>query len=635
MKVCWILSKFEYSWRSGQLSPKLLGCIVWSLVVCLMALPGMASGTDSAEGDAQIPAGLRFADRWSEAGIGFVHFGQRSRWCALPTQESQQRPVAGLATNEKILPADFADPIGFARRHLIRMNGSGVAWIDYDGDLDWDLYFVNGAGEGDTTNALFRNDHGFFIDVTEEVGVGDLGEGMAVAAADYDNDGWTDLLITNFGSVVLYRNLGNGRFENATSRALPLAGRDENFWYGGATWGDYDRDGDLDLYLAGYVDLMSGKQPNSNVRFPMSFSGLPNTLLRNRGDGTFEDVTAKVFGQDVYLNKSMQVLFNDFNNDGWPDLFVGNDTDPNSFFLNLGDGTFKEDSGPSGLSSTDGTMGLAYGDYDEDGMMDLFVTNFAGEAPIFYRLISNESSNDGKVRNALFTADFRSPALLSMAWPRVGWGTAFADLDNDGDLDLFIANGHLNSVGGDNSQQNLLFENRGGGRFQDASASAGIEALGKRIHRGLAVADYDLDGRLDILVTNNGEKVGTDAEKIGDGQGLLLRNVGAADGHWLGLRLEGTRGNRDAIGARVLLKVGGRTLERRLLSGLSYFSTHAPEIHFGLSKATTVEAIEVFWPNGNSQSFPPLATDRWWVLTEGGEARLLKVAVAGSGRVDK
>ena len=601
-------------------------------VVLVAATPSVAtiSSTEepavarSAPASEPPSAGIRFVDRWSEAKIGFIHFGQRSRWCALPTQQSQQRAVAGLATNEKILPSEFADPVGFARRHLIRMNGSGVAWIDYDGDLDWDLYFVNGAGEGDTPNALFRNDEGTFTDVTEEVGVGDLGEGMAVAAADYDNDGWTDLLITNFGSTVLYRNQGNGHFENVTSKALPLGERDENFWYGGATWGDYDRDGDLDLYLAGYVDLMHGKQAASNVRFPMSFPGLPNTLLRNKGDGTFEDVTAQAFGNDAYLNKSMQVLFNDFNDDGWPDLFVGNDTDPNSFYLNLGNGTFKEDSGPSGLSGTDGTMGLAYGDYDDDGLMDLFVTNFAGEAPIFYRLISNESSNDGKVRNALFTSDFRSPALLSKAWPRVGWGTAFADLDNDGDLDLFIANGHLNSVGGDNGQENLLFENRGEGRFHDISGSAGIQKLGKRIHRGLAVADYDLDGRLDLLVTNNGEKVGTDSEKSGDGQGLLLHNEAPLGAHWLGLRLVGTKSNHDAIGTRVLVKVAGRTLERRLLSGLSYFSTHAPEIHFGLGKAKTVEAIEVIWPNGESQEFKPLTTDRWWVLTEGGEAKPLR-----------
>jgi hypothetical protein len=420
--------------------------------------------------------------------------------------------------------------------------------------------------------------------------------------------------------------LGNGRFENSTEQALPLGGRDENFWYGGATWGDYDRDGYLDLYLSGYVDLMNSRQPASNVRFPMSFQGLPNTLLHNKGDGTFEDVTAQAFGQDAYLNKSMQVLFNDFNDDGWPDLFVGNDTDPNSFYLNMGDGTFKEDSGPSGLSSTDGTMGLAYGDYDDDGLMDLFVTNFAAEAPIFYRLVSKESSNDGKVSNALFTSDFRSPALLSMAWPKVGWGTAFADLDNDGDLDLFIANGHLNSVNGDNRQENFLFENRGGGRFHDASDPAGIRAAGKRIHRGLAIADYDLDGRLDILVTNNGEKVGSDAEKPGDGQGLLLHNEGGTGGHWLGLRLRGTEGNKGAIGARVLLQVNGRTLERRLLSGLSYFSTHAPEIHFGLGQDSAVEAIEVIWPNGKSQSFAPLATDHWWILTEGGKAEALSLA---------
>lgn len=553
---------------------------------------------------------ISFVNVLAESGIDFLHYGERHRWCEIGPQ------VQGIATNEEIMASLFDNPVEFAQRHLIRMNGSGAAWFDYDNDGDWDLYLVNGAGGVNVTNALYQNNGDGTFTVQRAIsGVLDTGEGMAVSTADYNNDGFTDLFVTNFGGFVLYKNNGDSTFSDVTEKAF--GGAVQEWWYGGSAWGDYDKDGFLDLYVCGYVDLL--KRPvNTDLRFPMDFRGFPNTLYHNNGDGTFVAVTKTAHVGDAY-RKSMQALFADFNEDGWPDIFVANDTDPNSLYLNRGDGTFKEFSGPSGTSSTDGSMGIAYGDYNSDGKMDLFISNYTGEADILLSLVDNESSNDGRVRNAIYSRDFNSLILLKRTWDKVGWGTGFFDFDNDGDLDLFIANGHLNAVSGDNRDENLLFENDGDGIFSDCSEPSGIQAVGKRIYRSAIFADYNDDGKVDIYVVNNGEKSYDAGE---DRAGVLLKNQSTNGNHWLKVRLQGVKSNRDGYGTKVKLTTDGKTQVRELVSGAGYFSANAKELYFGLGEASKVNRLEVKWPGGLVQTFDDISANQTLHIIEGKELKV-------------
>ena len=309
-------------------------------------------------------------DDTENSGIDFIHFAPRPRWCEIgPT-------VVGAATNEGLdlvfkEEGEFWKSNGrllsmdeFANMHLIKMNGSGGAWLDYDRDGDWDLYLVNCQGSAGITNVLYENQgNGSFLRIFNS-GAEDDGEGMAVSSADYNNDGYPDLFITNYGNFKLLKNNGDNTFTDVSTIAFPQGIKD--WWYGGSTWGDYNLDGHLDLYVSGYVDF-SRRPKYTNLRFPMDFGGLPNTLYKNNGDGTFSDITSTISVLSDASRKSMQAIFYDFNEDGFPDLFVANDTDANGFYLNRGDGTFKSFSGPSGLSTTDGSMGIALGDMNRDG----------------------------------------------------------------------------------------------------------------------------------------------------------------------------------------------------------------------------------------------------------------------------
>ena len=548
---------------------------------------------------------IQLTDVREEAGVDFQHYGERHRWCEIGPQ------VQGIATNEQIPDGLFEDPFEFANRHLIRMNGSGAAWIDVENDGDYDLYLVNGAGGPETTNALYHNmGDGTFLPQTKACGVLDDGEGMACSVADYDNDGFSDLMVMNFGDFVLYRNNGDGTFENVTAKAFP-DGIDE-IWYGGSSWGDFDGDGFLDVYVAGYVDL-SENRGNSGLRFPMDFKGFPNYLYRNNGDGTFTNI-AKEAGVEDGFRKSMQVLVADFNDDMRPDILVANDTDPNGLYLNVGDGTFKEFSGPSGLSSTDGSMGIAWGDYNNDQKMDLYISNYTGEADLLLTMIDNESSNDGKTKNAIFTADFTSPIVQQKTWALVGWGTGFFDFDNDADLDLFVAGGHLNGVSGDNRDFNVLFENNGDGSFSDMSDASGILKPGKRIHRAAIFGDYDNDGFIDFYVVNNGEE---SYEEESDRHGVLFRNDSTSNGNWLKIRLTGTTSNKDAFGTKISLTTADdKTQIREHVSGDGYFSTNAQEVHFGLGDAKTIDSILITWPSGRTQVLDNVKVNQTLELAE-------------------
>lgn len=573
----------------------------------------------------EIPVKIYLEDRTDDSGIDFIHYAPRPRWCEIGPS------VVGTATNEglslvfeeekefwrsnnRLLTMDE-----FANVHLIKMNGSGGAWLDYDLDGDWDLYLVNCQGEeADITNSLYENlGDGKFIKATD-TGTEDIGEGMSVSVADYDNDGDSDLFITNYGDFKLFRNNGDKTFSDVSTAAFPEGIKD--WWYGGSTWGDYDLDGDLDLYVAGYVDFARRPQYTS-LRFPMDFGGLPNTLYRNNGDGTFQNVTPKLNILTDASRKSMQVLFHDFNEDGFPDLFVANDTDANGFYLNRGDGTFKVFSGPSGLSTTDGSMGIALGDMNNDGMTDIVYTNYAAEVNTLAYLIDNNSSNDGKLKNAVFTHSFDSPMVHKLSWPNISWGPGLFDLDNDGDLDLFFANGHLNSVSGDNRQSNLLFENGGKGFYKNISESSGILATGKRIHRSAMFADYDNDGKIDMFVTVNGQQIedgkGNTIFDPNQGKGILLKNKSRSNNSWVTIRLEGNKSNRDGFGALVTVQTNKTEQRQSLVSGQGYFSNHAKELYFGLGKSKIIDSIEVKWPSGLKQTFKEISPNQTVYILEG------------------
>tara|TARA_B100001540_G_scaffold158968_1_gene140808 strand:- start:398 stop:2248 length:1851 start_codon:yes stop_codon:yes gene_type:complete len=563
-------------------------------------------------------------DRSEDSGIDFIHYAPRPRWCEIGPS------VVGAATNEglslvfdeerefwksnnRLLTMDE-----FANVHLIKMNGSGGAWLDFDIDGDWDLYLVNCQGEDNITNSLYENlGNGKFIKVNNS-GTEDDGEGMAVSIADYNNDGYPDIFITNYGNFKLLRNNGNKTFSNISETAFPEGIKD--WWYGGSTWGDYDLDGDLDLYVSGYVDF-SRRPQYTSLRFPMDFGGLPNTLYRNNGDETFTDVTPSISVLTDASRKSMQAIFHDFNEDGFPDLFVANDTDANGFYLNRGDGTFKIFSGPSGLSTTDGSMGVAIGDMNKDGLTDLVYTNYAAEVNTLAYLIDNISANDGKLRNAVFTHSFDSPMVHKLSWPKISWGPGLFDFDNDGDLDLFFANGHLNSVSGDNRQSNLLFENDGKGYFADITSNSGVLSTGKRIHRGALFADYDDDGKVDIYVTVNGQQVedgkGNNVFDANQGKGILFHNETSTKNNWLKIRLEGKVSNRDGFGALVSVFINNDEYKQSLISGQGYFSSNAKELYFGLKDANKVDKIDVSWPSGIKQTFQDIPTKQTIYILEG------------------
>ena len=563
-------------------------------------------------------------DRSKNSGIDFIHYAPRPRWCEIGPS------VVGAATNEglslvfdeerefwksnnRLLTMDE-----FANVHLIKMNGSGGAWLDFDIDGDWDLYLVNCQGEDNITNSLYENlGNGKFIKVNNS-GTEDDGEGMAVSIADYNNDGYPDIFITNYGNFKLLRNNGNKTFSNISETAFP--GGIKDWWYGGSTWGDYDLDGDLDLYVSGYVDF-SRRPQYTSLRFPMDFGGLPNTLYKNNGDETFTDVTPSISVLTDASRKSMQAIFHDFNEDGFPDLFVANDTDANGFYLNRGDGTFKIFSGPSGLSTTDGSMGVAIGDMNKDGLTDLVYTNYAAEVNTLAYLIDNISANDGKLRNAVFTHSFDSPMVHKLSWPKISWGPGLFDFDNDGDLDLFFANGHLNSVSGDNRQSNLLFENDGKGYFADITSNSGVLSTGKRIHRGALFADYDNDGKVDIYVTVNGQQVedgkGNNVFDANQGKGILFHNETSTKNNWLKIRLEGRVSNRDGFGALVSVFINNDEYKQSLISGQGYFSSNAKELYFGLKDANKVDRIDVSWPSGIKQTFRDIPTKQTIYILEG------------------
>ena len=482
------------------------------------------------------------------------------------------------------------------QKHMIETMAGGVAAFDYNSDGLTDIYFTNGASipslqkdSPNFRNRLYRNDGGMrFTDVTEEAGVAGAGYSMGAAAADYDNDGHIDLFVAGVYRNILYHNLGNGRFEDVTEKA----GIKSDKWSVAAGWFDYDNDGLLDLLVVNYAkwtpafDRFCG-DPERQLRIychPKYFEGLSNTLYHNRGDGTFEDVTERS-GIGQHIGRGMSVAFADYDNDGFTDIFVTNDNLPNFLFHNRGNGTFEEVGLQAGVALTDhglavASMGADFRDYDNDGLPDINVTALAGETFPLFR-------NQGR---GLFQDATYSSHLGLLSAPRSGWGNGFFDFNNDGWKDLFTANSHVNDrvelfEATQYKQPNSIFANLGDGTFRDVSAEAGQDFRAAKAHRGCAFADFDGDGKTDVVVTALGEPV------------ELWKNVSPGDNHWIVLRLIGTRSNRDGIGTRI--RIGNQW--NQMTTAVGYASSSDQGVHFGLGEAEKIDRIELRWPSGTVQ----------------------------------
>ena len=551
---------------------------------------------------------------------------------------------------------------------LIETTGAGGAFFDYDNDGDLDVYLVDGFDlqgirsvpinlvyqQGDhywvrepnqdkgarsrdaaqyavalsprpdsasvsPRNVLYRNNgDGTFTDTGPDSKTGDTGYGMGCAVADYDNDSDQDLYVTNYGPNVLYQNNGDGTFADATEQAVVGASQ----WSTSAAFFDYDNDGVIDLYVTNYVDFTveTNKVCGGYVRTnsqgyraiieatrshcaPLEYGGVPDVLYHNNGDGTFADVSVAA-GIDDPSGKGLGVVALDYDGDGDQDLFVANDGTPNFLYQNLGDGTFenaalKKGVAYNGVGESEAGMGVDFGDYDNDGDFDLFVANFSYETNTLYR---NEG---GFFKDATAEAGLADPSQRFL-----GFGTNFLDYDNDGDLDLYVANGHVQDKialfqsGVEYMQEHQLFRNDGGGGYAEASSISGEWFLHKQISRGAAFGDYDGDGDVDVLVTNCG------------GEARLVRNDGGNRENWLMVRTMGTHSNRDGIGTRVRVVAEGLEQVRQVRSGSSYLTASDPRLHFGLSHRTRIDLVEVRWPSGLVQRLEQVPVNQMLVVEE-------------------
>ncbi|MBI2505020.1 MAG: CRTAC1 family protein [Candidatus Latescibacteria bacterium] len=509
--------------------------------------------------------------------------------------------------------------------------GGGGAFIDYDGDGDLDVFAINGAwiegpppGTTPPVDALFRNEgNAGFAEVGKWAGVAHPGFGMGCAVGDYDNDGDEDLYLSSYGPNALFRNEGKGRFAEVGARA----GVDDPRWSTSCAFGDYDRDGDLDLFVANYVEYRPDLQREDAIPYmisskssaspgvkgyphPANFPGAANLLYCNEGAGRFADCTRQA-GLYNGQGKGLGVVFLDYDDDGWPDLYVAEDGVRNSLYHNRGNGTYEERAAEAGVAyGQDGQMeagmGVDAGDYDNDGRQDLTVTNFQAEPNALYH-----NQEKGYFANETYASGV---GLVSL--PFLGFGTQFLDCDNDGWQDLFVANGHVldNVELFDQSttypQRRLLFHNEGFNQygkiaFAEVGMQAGPGMQVAQVGRGSAAGDYDNDGDLDLLIINLGQPL------------ALLRNEGTGDRHWLSLRTVGAQSNRDGIGARVKVVAGDLVQVQEVRSTRSYLSSSDLRLHFGLGDHQRVDQLEIRWPSGQLQQFTDVDADQFLVAREG------------------
>ena len=500
------------------------------------------------------------------------------------------------------------------KESILESTGTGVAIFDFDGDGFNDVFIANGPP---SRSELYKNDgSGHFVEIGSQAGLTRTGWAQAVCVGDVDNDGRPDLFVTYFGHNSLYRNAGNGKFEDITDRAgLPVTG---NRWGSGCALIDYDRDGLLDIFVANYVDLDLANVPKPGSSKTCEWKGIPvwcgphglppghNALYHNNGDGTFTDVSAKAGIPGRGSCYGLGAVTADFDNDGWPDVYVACDQTPSLLYHNQHDGTFRECGDAAGVAyNADGAlqagMGIAIADYDGNGFLDLAKTNFSGDRPSLYR------NQDGQ-----FFEDVSEAAGLGRH-QLLGWGIAFLDVDEDGWPDLVMANGHVypeidhSPVGETYRQQTLLYRNLRNGRFEDVTDSAGPGFTPNRPSRGLATGDLDGDGRPEIVIVNMNDKP------------ALLKNIGPRQ-NAIAVMLTGTKSNRSAIGARCIVEAGGRKQTAEVVSGGSYFSQNSFTLYFGLGTANRLDRVEVRWPAGDKQVWKNVPVNRTIRLTEGRDA---------------
>jgi hypothetical protein len=515
-----------------------------------------------------------------------------------------------------------------AKDYIIETKGSGVCLLDYDNDGWLDLYVVNGSTVDALTGkeaaphaALFHNNHdGTFTEIAAKAGVTNDRWGFGCAVADYDNDGWPDLYISNFGKNRLYHNNHNGTFTDVAEKAGVTLGN----WSTGATWGDYDGDGRLDLFVAGYLHWDWNNPPakggeggssNSFCTFrgeatacgPRGLKGEPDHLFHNNGDGTFTDVSEKAGVADKPGYYGLGAVFVDINNDGKPDLLVGNDSTPNYLYINKGDGTFEDVSYASGYALNEAgretaSMGIAVGDFENNGMLDVFNTTFSDDYKPLYR-------NEG---DANFTDISYHIGLGEVTVPFLSWGDAFLDYDNDGWKDLLMSNGHVYPQadkyhwGTSWKERPMLFRNQQGKGFENVPAVEGTGLADVIAGRGMAVGDLFNDGKIDAVIN------------VMDDHPVLLQNVSDDHNHWIELKLiGGPKGPRDAVGAAVYLTAGGMKQREDVISGGSYLSSNDMRPHFGLGQATKIDDIEIHWPDGKVEHVTVPGIDRIVTVTEG------------------
>ena len=499
-------------------------------------------------------------------------------------------------------------------KHIIETMGSGVVFFDYDTDGDADLYFVNSGNVPEEKrdpqqmkvgNALYRNEgYGRFTDVTEMSGTGDTGYGMAAAAGDIDNDGDLDLYIANFGNDTLYRNNGNGTFTDITE----AAGIDNALWGIAAIYFDFDVDGDLDIFVVNYL-VYELSMPITTYKgivgygHPRSYEGTADVLYRNNGDGTFINIAEAAGLTNPSEGRGMAAVACDYDNDGFPDVYVANDTNRNFLYHNNGDGTFTDESlfigvGYDETGVAEGSMGVDAGDYNGDGWFDFIVAN-------------SEKATLYKNEEGLFFMDATADSGLGQpTLPFVGFSPLFVDYDNDGHLDVFCANGHPQDVIGiltDHdtfAQRDQMFRNNGDGHYTDVSESAGPYFEVPLVGRAAAAADYDNDGDIDIVIMNSNQHA------------VLLRNDGGNLKNWLGIKLVGSQSNRDGIGTKVSLIAGGLTQIREVKSGSSYASGSDTRLLFGLDAYQRVERITVVWQSGTIQELEGVSVNQNLTIVE-------------------
>src|SRR5205085_1178925 len=507
------------------------------------------------------------------------------------------------------------------KKYIIETTGSGVAIFDYDNDGWPDILFVNGttlegfpAGQA-PTNHLYRNNHdGTFADVTVQAGLVATGWGQGVCVGDYDNDGWEDLYVTYFGKNRLYHNQSGVFTEVAEKSRVAGSGK---AWGTGCAFVDYDRDGLLDLMVANYVDFDLSNTPAPGEKSACVWKGVPvmcgprglpgakNVLYHNQGHGTFEDVTTKAHIDRTDGHYAFSVSTLDFDDDGWPDIYVACDSTPSILYRNNRDGTFTDVGVTAGAAfNEDGReqagMGSTIGDYNGDGHLDVFKTNFSDDTSTLYK-------NDG---DGTFT-DATTAAGLGLYTQYLGWGTMFLDFDNDGWPDLILVNGHVypevdsQHLGSSYKEPRILFRNNGDGTFSDISSSAGPAITALASSRGLAVGDLWNDGRMSAVINN-----------MNAAPSLLVNQIKNAN-HWIAFRTVGTKSNRDGIGARIRVKTPARFLVDEVRSGSSYISSSDVRVHFGLGSAAKIDWVEVRWPSGLTEQFKDLPVDQIHPLKEG------------------